>query len=159
MYQTVWAVSKCNSLTYFRPMFPFYTPWNHQKTSGFVTFSGGIERNIDLKWVKMFGCVLANTKWFSVIISELLYRLTRLNFVLGLFLLNFSIVITWKIKWISWKSWKKYSIPKNKSAISIVEFHHVLKRTLTGTTRSSCIKEANIALDKKSPSRHLFVQS
>ena len=32
------------TLTYFRPMFPFYTPWKRQKTFGFLTFSGGIER-------------------------------------------------------------------------------------------------------------------
>ena len=25
-------------------MFPFYTPWNRQKTSGFLTFSGSMER-------------------------------------------------------------------------------------------------------------------
>ena len=30
----------------------FYTPWKCQKTSGFLTFSGGIEINVDLKWVK-----------------------------------------------------------------------------------------------------------
>ena len=29
---------------HFRPMFSFYTSWNRQKTSGFLTFSGGIER-------------------------------------------------------------------------------------------------------------------
>ena len=25
-------------------MFPFYNPWKRQKTSGFLTISGGIER-------------------------------------------------------------------------------------------------------------------
>ena len=30
-------------LTHFRPMFPFYTPWKHQKTFGFLVFSGGIK--------------------------------------------------------------------------------------------------------------------
>ena len=24
-------------------MFPFYTPWKHQKTKGFLLFSGGIK--------------------------------------------------------------------------------------------------------------------
>ena len=26
-------------LTHFRPMFPFYTPWKHQKTKDFLVFS------------------------------------------------------------------------------------------------------------------------
>ena len=37
-------------LTYFRPMFHFYTPWKRYKTKGFLTFSGGTE--ID-HWTKM----------------------------------------------------------------------------------------------------------
>ena len=32
-------------------MFHFYTPWKHQKTDGFVMFSGGIEVDIGWKWV------------------------------------------------------------------------------------------------------------
>ena len=32
-------------LTYFMPLVSFYTPWKHQKTSGFLMFSGGIERD------------------------------------------------------------------------------------------------------------------
>ena len=31
-------------LNYFWPMFPFHTPWKHQKTKGFLVFSG------DTKW-------------------------------------------------------------------------------------------------------------
>ena len=30
-------------LTRFRRMFPFYIPWKHQKTKGFLLFSGGIK--------------------------------------------------------------------------------------------------------------------
>ena len=30
-------------LTYFWPTFPFYTPWKHQRTKGFLVFRGGIE--------------------------------------------------------------------------------------------------------------------
>ena len=33
-----WAIL---SLTNFQPMFLFYTPWKHQKTSGFLMFSRG----------------------------------------------------------------------------------------------------------------------
>ena len=29
-------------LTHFWPIFPFYTPWKHQKTKDFLVFSGGI---------------------------------------------------------------------------------------------------------------------
>ena len=35
--------SEFRSLTQFRPMFPFYNPWKHQKTKGFLVFSGGIK--------------------------------------------------------------------------------------------------------------------
>ena len=28
------------------PIFPFYTPWKHQKTFGFLVFSGGYEMRI-----------------------------------------------------------------------------------------------------------------
>ena len=38
MYQ-----KKCN-LPNFKPMFHFYTPWKRQKTSGFLMFSLGIEK-------------------------------------------------------------------------------------------------------------------
>ena len=38
------------SLTHFQPMFHFYTIWKHQKTSGFLIFSGGIEVE---HWLKM----------------------------------------------------------------------------------------------------------
>ena len=30
-------------LTHFWSMFPFYTPWKHRKTFGFLVFSGGIK--------------------------------------------------------------------------------------------------------------------
>ena len=33
------------ALTHFMPLAFFYTPWKHQKTSGFLIFSGGIERD------------------------------------------------------------------------------------------------------------------
>ena len=36
-------------LTHFRPMFHFYTPWKHQKTGGFLMFSGDIEME---HWLK-----------------------------------------------------------------------------------------------------------
>ena len=32
-------------LTHFMPVISFYTPWKHQKTSGFLMFLGGIERD------------------------------------------------------------------------------------------------------------------
>ena len=34
------------ALTHFMPMIYFYTPWKHQKTIGFLMFSGGIERQV-----------------------------------------------------------------------------------------------------------------
>ena len=32
-------------VTHFMPLISFYTPWKHQKTSGFLMFSGDIERD------------------------------------------------------------------------------------------------------------------
>ena len=40
----------CQGLTHFYPVSHFYTPWKHQKTKGFLTFSGGIEM---WHWTKM----------------------------------------------------------------------------------------------------------
>ena len=34
------------------PLFPFCTPWKHQKTFGLLIFSGDIERDRIMKWVK-----------------------------------------------------------------------------------------------------------
>ena len=40
-------------LTHFQPMFPFYTPWKHQKNKGFLKFSGGCRKGeFGLKSVK-----------------------------------------------------------------------------------------------------------
>ena len=38
------------SLTHFMPLVPFYIPWKHQKTSDFLMFSVGIERD---QWHEM----------------------------------------------------------------------------------------------------------
>ena len=37
------GLEKWKNLTKFRPMSPFYTPLKHQKTFGFLVFSGGIK--------------------------------------------------------------------------------------------------------------------
>ena len=34
-------------LTYFMQLVSFYNPWKHQKTRGFLMFTGGVERD---KW-------------------------------------------------------------------------------------------------------------
>ena len=36
------AKSHASYLTYFTPLVSFFTPWKHQKISGFLMFSGGI---------------------------------------------------------------------------------------------------------------------
>ena len=33
-----------SKITHYCPVFPFYTPLKHQKTKGFLMFSGGIKR-------------------------------------------------------------------------------------------------------------------
>ena len=58
-------------LTYFWPMFPFYTPWKHQKTSGLLVFSGGLKWeygllaviNIPLKITLLWSIFLFYTPW------------------------------------------------------------------------------------------------
>ena len=35
-----------NLLTHFMPLTSFYTPWKHQETCGFLTFSGDIKRSV-----------------------------------------------------------------------------------------------------------------
>ena len=37
--------SSVSLLTHFMPLVSLYTPWKHQKTSGFLIFLGGIERD------------------------------------------------------------------------------------------------------------------
>ena len=42
--------SSTNTLTHFRLMLYFYTPWKHPKTGRFLMFSGGVEVE---HWLKM----------------------------------------------------------------------------------------------------------
>ena len=49
--------------THFIPLFSFYNPWKHHKTSGFL-FSGGIERASDMKWAKQIQ-TLKKMKWLK----------------------------------------------------------------------------------------------
>ena len=37
--------------THLMPLGSFFTPWKHQKTSGFLMFLGGIESGSGMKWV------------------------------------------------------------------------------------------------------------
>ena len=41
-------------LTHFQPVFHFYATWKHQKTEGFLIFSGSIEVNIGWNWVNIY---------------------------------------------------------------------------------------------------------
>ena len=54
-YAYKWAEKSLNdlkwALTHFMSLVCFYTPWKRQKTSGFLMFSGGIERDSSMKWV------------------------------------------------------------------------------------------------------------
>ena len=51
MKSVTWnSLLKVDVLTHFMPLVSFYTPSKHQKTSGFLTFSGGIERD---QWHEM----------------------------------------------------------------------------------------------------------
>ena len=45
----------------------FYTPWKHQKTKGFLMFSGGIKETSGMKWVNQMRI------FFSICWSSILY--------------------------------------------------------------------------------------
>ena len=47
-----WVDCSTCFITHFRAMSPFCIPWKHQKISGFLMFSGDMEGDIGLKWVK-----------------------------------------------------------------------------------------------------------
>ena len=58
------------TLTYFWPMSSFYTPWQHQKTKGFLVFSGGIRME---HWLKM-----SWRNWFCLVPKiSIKYRSSR----------------------------------------------------------------------------------
>ena len=42
------------TLTHITPMSHFYTPWKRQKTSGFLTFSGGIEMEVSWRFQEVY---------------------------------------------------------------------------------------------------------
>ena len=69
-------------LTHFQPMFHFFTSWKHQKTSGFLTFSGGFEIQHWLEMgLRVQGCA------FSSQVTNISLKANRK-----------STVLTWMIK-------------------------------------------------------------
>ena len=62
--QSLPSAEKFIPLTHFSPMSHFYTPRKRQKTIGFLTFSGGIEK---LHWTKMDYSDRSNTEFIIVI--------------------------------------------------------------------------------------------
>ena len=51
--QSIFVSEYWKALTNFMSLVSFYTPWKHQKTEGFLMFSGGIEETSGIKWVKV----------------------------------------------------------------------------------------------------------
>ena len=47
-------------LTFFLPLIDFHTPWKHQKTRGFLVFSGGMERH---RWHKKCKKKVTKKEW------------------------------------------------------------------------------------------------
>ena len=74
-----------NVLTHFKSMFYFYIPWKHQKTFGFLIFSGGIE--IEL-WLQCLRTMYGLQCWVKKSISEGYITLTR--FILRGLICNFG---------------------------------------------------------------------
>ena len=87
----------CEKLTHFQPVFRFYTPWKHEKTGGFLMFSGGgggyrsrtlVENelidNMELTIRKIFDWFKYNslkanaTKWHFFLLSNKSYYLHKL---------------------------------------------------------------------------------
>ena len=54
----IYVSDNLQQLTHFKPMLQYFTPWKHQKTEGFLTFSGDKEMEHRLIWV---GQLLQNT--------------------------------------------------------------------------------------------------
>ena len=63
-------------LTHFRSMFPVYTPWKYYKTSISLIFPEGIEKEIDLKWEKLY-----ITLWSSYMEQFMYYLFGRFELV------------------------------------------------------------------------------
>ena len=59
------------NLTHFMPLVFLYTPWKHQKTSAFLMFSGGIERD---QWHEIGLVVSFPSLWSSFILRNLTSR-------------------------------------------------------------------------------------
>ena len=59
------------NLTHFMPLVFLYTPWKHQKTSAFLMFSGGIERD---QWHEIGLVVSFRSLWSSFILRNLTSR-------------------------------------------------------------------------------------
>ena len=59
------------NLTHFMPLVFLYTPWKHKKTSAFLMFSGGIERD---QWHEIGLVVSFRSLWSSFILRTLTSR-------------------------------------------------------------------------------------
>ena len=67
-------------LTHFMPLVSFYTPWKYQNTWGFLTFSGGIERNCGaIKWAKN----VSKKAWYCIqnTLDKIYFRCIVLSFL------------------------------------------------------------------------------
>ena len=107
------------------PPFSFYTPWKHQETTGFLMFSGYIERGLDMKWFNLlalklnFFCVIQTENVHSFLIMWYWHKVIVKLLDLLTHLLVFSIVV--KDKYISMFR-SKWSIIWNILIVLIYDF-------------------------------------
>ena len=79
---------------------PFYTPWRHQKTFGFLVFSGGIKLEL---WLKSYGVKQDGVIWslegflsnLNLIKHESQLN-TSVNHFLTLTLLSLTLTLSWR---------------------------------------------------------------
>ena len=69
--EVLYMTDRWRWLTCFMSRIPFYTPWKHQKTSGFLMFSRGIERDqhYEMGW-DLHNCISLKTESPSHIYSS-----------------------------------------------------------------------------------------
>ena len=113
-----------NGADNFQPMFPFYSPWKHQKTFGFLLFSGGIKWEHWPSWERSLSyCITCSflvksteatrlkhrteiNLWVWKISCDYFYQsLLQLHVMLNYFLINLTIyVVNLSILPIGWES-------------------------------------------------------
>ena len=77
-------------------MFHFYTPWRRPKTFGFLKFSGGIEIEYGLKWIKNIVCHENQDRCIHMVICY--FHLNRQEKQINAFFINNTFISNVRLK-------------------------------------------------------------